>query len=251
MRLTGEVALVTGGASGLGRATVEALRARGAQVVVLDLAGAGGGARGLPREAVVVEGDVREEADVRRAVERATELGGLRLCVSCAGVATPGLVLRKGEPLALDVFRAVVDVNLVGSFNVTRMAAAAMAQLEPVGEERGVIVNTASVAAYEGQSGQVAYAASKAGIVGMTLPLARDLARSRIRCVTIAPGVFETPLLQGLPADARASLAAAIPHPSRLGDPAEYAALVVHIAENPYLNGETIRLDAALRMQPR
>jgi NAD(P)-dependent dehydrogenase (short-subunit alcohol dehydrogenase family) len=166
-------------------------------------------------------------------------------------VATPGLVLRKGEPLALDVFRAVVDVNLVGSFNVTRMAAAAMAQLEPVGEERGVIVNTASVAAYEGQSGQVAYAASKAGIVGMTLPLARDLARSLIRCVTIAPGVFETPLLQGLPADARASLAAAIPHPSRLGDPAEYAALVVHIAENPYLNGETIRLDAALRMQPR
>ncbi|MGB9182491.1 MAG: SDR family NAD(P)-dependent oxidoreductase, partial [Solirubrobacteraceae bacterium] len=177
--------------------------------------------------------------------------GPLRVAVNCAGIGPPGRVLRKGEPLALEQFTATIEVNLIGTFNVIRLAAAAMAANEPTQEGRGVIVNTASIAAFEGQIGQAAYSASKGGIVGMTLPIARDLAEAQIRCLTIAPGIFDTPLLGSLPAEARDSLGAAVPHPARLGDPAEYAALVVHVVENEMLNGEVIRLDGALRMAPR
>lgn len=249
MRLEGAVALVSGGASGLGRATAEALREHGADVVVLDLLQA--------RELVEPDGftfapaDVRDPDAVAEAVAVATRKGPLRVVVNCAGVGRPGRVLRKGEPLALEQFTTTIEINLIGTFNVIRLAAAAMAGVEPIGGGRGVIINTASIAAFDGQIGQAAYSASKGGIVGMTLPIARDLASSQIRCVTIAPGIFDTPLLGGLPPEARASLGAAVPHPARLGAPAEYAALVVHIAENEMLNGEVIRLDGALRMAPR
>jgi NAD(P)-dependent dehydrogenase (short-subunit alcohol dehydrogenase family) len=173
------------------------------------------------------------------------------VAVICAGIGPPGRVLRKGEPLALAEFTTTIEINLIGTFNMIRLAAAAMAANEPAQEGRGVIVNTASIAAFEGQIGQAAYSASKGGIVGMTLPIARDLAATQIRCVTIAPGIFDTPLLGSLPREARDSLGAAVPHPARLGDPAEYAALVVHVVENEMLNGEVIRLDGALRMGPR
>ena len=250
MRIEGSVALVAGGASGLGRATADALVARGATVVVLDLPQAAD--RVPPGDGLTFAGaDVRDPDQVQAAIEGATELGDLRICVNCAGIGAPGRIARKGIPLELDEFRRVVDVNLVGTFNVTRLAAAAMQQVEPVAGERGVIVNTASVAAFEGQIGQVSYSASKGGIVGMTLPIARDLADSLIRCVTIAPGIIDTPLLGELPEEVRASLAASVPHPARLGRPGEYAALTVHIIENPMLNGEVIRLDGALRMAPR
>jgi NAD(P)-dependent dehydrogenase (short-subunit alcohol dehydrogenase family) len=179
------------------------------------------------------------------------ELGDLRIVVNCAGVGTPGRVVGKSGPLVLDAFATVVTINLVGTFNVVRLAAARMLDLDPVGEERGVIINTASIAAFDGQIGQAAYAASKGGVVAMTLPLARDLASRQIRVVTIAPGTFDTPMLAGLPEELRAGLAAQIPNPNRLGRPAEYAALVRHIVENPFLNGETIRLDGALRMPPK
>ena len=185
---------------------------------------------------------------MQAAVERATSMGPLRVAVNCAGVGTPGRVVGKGGPLPLEQFAKVVTVNLVGTFNVIRLAAAAMAQNDPVDGERGVLVNTASVAAFDGQIGQAAYAASKGGVVGMTLPIARDLAQSLIRCMTIAPGLFDTPMLQGLPEPARQSLAAQVPMPSRLGDPREYAQLAQAIIENPMLNGEVIRLDGALRM---
>ena len=182
----------------------------------------------------------------------AGERGRLVLAVNCAGVGTPARVLsRDGEPTPLDGFRRVVDINLVGTFNVIRLAAAEMARHDPIGEERGVIVNTASAAAYDGQVGQAAYSASKGGVVGMTLPLARDLAQWQIRVMTIAPGLFATPMLAGLPEDAQASLARQVPHPSRLGEPAEYADLVAAIVANPMLNGEVIRLDGAIRMAPR
>ena len=185
-------------------------------------------------------------------MDAAARLGELRIVVSCAGIAPPGRVLdRAGEPLALDVFERVVRVNLIGTFNVLRLAAARVASVAPRGEERGVIVNTASIAAYEGQIGQVAYAASKAGVAGMTLAVARDLASRKIRCVAIAPGIFDTPMLAGLDDDVRASLAANVPHPHRLGAPDEFAALVSHVVANPMLNGEVIRLDGALRMPPR
>jgi NAD(P)-dependent dehydrogenase (short-subunit alcohol dehydrogenase family) len=249
MRLEGSVALVSGGASGLGRATAVALRDRGAEVVVLDLPEAGAA---LDDDLLTfVPADIRDETAVAAAVRVATGRGALRVVVNCAGIATLGRVLRKGEPLALDLFARTVEVNLIGSINVIRLAAAAMARTDPVDGARGVIVNTASIAAYDGQIGQAAYAASKGGIVGMTLPLARDLASSLIRCVTIAPGVFQTPMLAGLPEELRGSLAAAVPHPSRLGSPDEYAALAVSIAENEMLNGEVIRLDGALRMGAR
>jgi NAD(P)-dependent dehydrogenase (short-subunit alcohol dehydrogenase family) len=247
----GAVALVAGGASGLGRATAEALRSRGATVVVLDLEG--GLERGNVGEDLhPVAADVRDAEAVSAAIARAEALGPLRICVNCAGIGDPAVTARDGVPLDLDRFKRVVDVNLVGTFNVARLAAASMQRtVDPVNGERGVIVNTASVAAYEGQIGQISYAASKGGIASMTLVLARDLARSQIRCTTIAPGIFDTPLLGELSEEVRASLARSVPHPSRLGRPAEFAALVLHIVENEMLNGEVIRLDGALRMAPR
>lgn len=247
------VALVTGGASGLGLAAARALHALGASVVLVDLKSSSGAerARELGPRAAFSAADVRDEDHVAAAVAHARELGPLRFAVNCAGVGDPARVLGREGPLALDRFARVLEVNLLGTFNVTRLAAAAIAESEPVGGERGVVVNTASVAAYDGQIGQASYAASKAGIVGMTLPLARDLADRLIRVVTIAPGMFATPILDGLTEAARGSLEAQVPHPSRLGRPEEYADLVAHIITNPMLNGECIRLDGALRMGPR
>ncbi len=251
MRIDGAVALVSGGASGLGRAAARALRDQGARVVVLDLE-AGRDRVEADGFAVAFAGaDVRDPDAVAAAVQAASAIGPLRIAVNCAGIGPPGRVLRKGEPIALSDFSQVIEVNLIGTFNVIRLAAAAIARAELVNEARGVIVNTASIAAFDGQIGQAAYSASKGGIVGMTLPIARDLADRAIRCVTIAPGIFDTPLLGGLPQPTREALGASVPHPARLGDPAEYAALVVHVAENEMLNGEVIRLDGALRMAAR
>jgi NAD(P)-dependent dehydrogenase (short-subunit alcohol dehydrogenase family) len=252
--ITGSVALVTGGASGLGLATARRLVKTGAKAVLVDLPSSRGDevAASLDGAAVFAAADVTDETAVRSALDAAGELGPLRVVVNCAGIGTPGRVLgRDGTAYPLDPFVKVVQVNLIGTFNVIRLAAERMAATEPVGEERGVIVNTASVAAYEGQIGQAAYSASKGGIVGMTLPIARDLAQRQIRVVTIAPGLFDTPLLAGLPEEARTSLGKQVPHPSRLGDPDEYGALVEHIVANPMLNGEVIRLDGAIRMAPR
>ena len=253
MQLDGAVALVTGGASGLGRATATELVRAGASVVLADLPGSAAAqvAAELGPRAVAVDVDVTDEVQVGAAVERAAGLGTLRVVVNCAGIAPPGRVVGKRGPLPLEAFETVVRVNLVGTFNVVRLAAARVLDTEPVDGERGVVVNTASIAAYDGQIGQAAYAASKGGVVGMTLPLARDLAPHLVRVVTIAPGVFETPMVAGLPPEAQESLGAQVPHPSRLGRPAEYAALVRHVVENPMLNGEVIRLDGALRMPPR
>lgn len=254
MDVSGAAAVVTGGASGLGRATAERLAADGASVVLLDLPTSDGAAvaTALGDRARFVPADVTDEDSVSAALDVAAELGPLRVAVSCAGIGPPERVVgRDGAPHAMASFERVVAINLVGTFNVLRLAAARMAATEPVDGERGVIVNTASIAAYEGQVGQVAYAASKGGVVGLTLPAARDLADRLVRVVTIAPGLFDTPLLAGLPEPAREALAASIPHPSRLGDPAEYAALVAHVVRNQMLNGEVIRLDGALRMAPR
>ena len=251
------VALVTGGGSGLGGATARRLVADGATVVIVDLEGSSAPAlvdeltavRG--GSAVFVAADVRDEAQVQAAVDRACELGELRVAVNCAGVATPGRVIGRGGPLSLETFKTVIDINLVGSFNVLRLAAAAMVGNEVVDGDRGVIVNTASIAAFDGQIGQAAYAASKGGIVGLTLSAARDLADKAIRVMTIAPGTFETPMLAGLPGEVKEVLEKQVPHPSRLGRPEEYASMVRHIVDNPMLNGEVIRLDGALRMPPR
>jgi NAD(P)-dependent dehydrogenase (short-subunit alcohol dehydrogenase family) len=243
----GRTFLVTGGGSGLGAATARLLAASGANVLVADLG---------RREEIgrFVETDVRNEASVRNAVDTVVnELGGLHGVVNCAGIGAAALVIGKdGEPFPLDVFRNVIDVNLVGTFNVVRLAAAAMAANEP-GEdgERGVIVNTASTAAWEGQIGQAAYTASKGGVVSLTIQLARELGRQGIRVMAIAPGPQDTPMLDLLREDIRAALEAQIPFPSRLGRPEEFAALVRHIVENRYLNGEVIRLDGALRAGPR
>jgi NAD(P)-dependent dehydrogenase (short-subunit alcohol dehydrogenase family) len=249
VRIESSSALVTGGASGLGAATAQALRERGAQVVIGDLPQAED--RVDAGRFTFAATDVRDPEQVAAAVARAAGLAPLRVLVNCAGIGPPGRVLRKGEPMALEQFTNVIEVNLIGTFNVIRLAAAVMAGNDPVDEGRGVIVNTASIAAYEGQIGQAAYSASKGGIVGMTLPIARDFASLGIRVVTIAPGLFDTPLMGSLPPEARESLGASVPHPARLGDPAEYAALAVHIVENQMLNGEVIRLDGALRMAPR
>ena len=253
MEIAGKVALVTGGASGLGRAVVEELAGQGASVVICDLPGSDGKAvaEALGDRVRFAPTDVTSESDVEAAIAVAGELGGLHIAVNCAGVGTPGRVLGRKGPHPLQQFATVITVNLVGTFNVIRLAAAKMVEVDPVDGERGVIVNTASIAAFDGQVGQAAYSASKGGVVGMTLPLARDLADKFIRVVTVAPGTFDTPMLAGLPEEARNSLGAQIPHPSRLGRPSEYAALVRHIAENPMLNGEVIRLDGALRMSPR
>lgn len=247
------VALVTGGASGLGEAVVRHLHSLGAAIVIVDLPGEKGEALAseLGERVRFAPTDVRDEEQVQSAVDAAVELGELRVVVQCAGVATPGRVLGRKGPLPLERFRSVIDINLVGSFNVMRLASAAMAANEPVDGDRGVIVMTASVAAFDGQIGQAAYSASKAGIVGLTLTAARDLADSQIRVMTIAPGIFATPMLAELPPEATAQLEAGIPHPSRLGRPEEYATLVAQIIELGMLNGEVIRLDGALRMQPR
>ncbi|TFB52307.1 SDR family NAD(P)-dependent oxidoreductase [Cryobacterium tagatosivorans] len=259
MQIDGCSALVTGGASGLGLATATALHAAGATVVLLDLPGSPGDriAASWGARAHFAPGDVTSPSDVQAAVDAATALAPLRIVVNCAGIAPGARTVGRGGPLPLEDFERAIRINLVGTFNVIRLAAAAMAQTEPLGgpgqgaSERGVIVNTASVAAFDGQIGQAAYAASKGGVAAMTLPLAREFAQSFIRVMTIAPGIFDTPMMQGMRQEVRDSLGAQVPHPSRLGDPSEYAALVRHIVENPMLNGETIRLDGAIRMQPR
>ncbi len=254
MQVDSSVALVSGGASGLGLATARRLSEGGAKVVILDLPGSDGAAIAdeLGEGVVFSPADVTDEDAVAEAVGVASELGRLNVVVNCAGIGPPQRVVgRDGSAAPLDGFRKVIEVNLVGTFNVLRLGAAEMVKHDPAGEERGVIINTASAAAFDGQIGQAAYSASKGGIVGMTLPIARDLADKRIRVVTIAPGLFMTPLLMGLPQDALDSLGAQVPHPSRLGDPSEYAQFVQAIVENPMLNGETVRLDGAIRMAPR
>ncbi|MDQ0680124.1 NAD(P)-dependent dehydrogenase (short-subunit alcohol dehydrogenase family) [Arthrobacter pascens] len=287
MDIKGTVALITGGASGLGAATARRLFDAGASVVLIDLPSSAGAAfadelNGLPAGAATVPGatvpgttvpgaddpgrtgptavfapaDVTDDAEVQAAVDTAAALGPLRIVVNCAGIGTPGKVLGRDGVLPLDTFNRVIQVNLIGTFNVLRLAAAAMVSTEPAstdlgGPERGVIINTASVAAFDGQIGQPAYAASKGAVAAMTLPLARELARSLVRVVTIAPGSFKTPMMAGLPQEVQDSLGQQVPHPSRLGRPAEFANLVAHIVENAMLNGETIRLDGALRMGPK
>jgi NAD(P)-dependent dehydrogenase (short-subunit alcohol dehydrogenase family) len=262
MELSGASAIVTGGASGLGRATAQALVDGGAHVVIVDLPGPRGeqAAAELGDRARFVPADVADEAQVAEAVAAASALAPLRVAVNCAGIVTANRTVGREGPAPLDAFERTIRVNLIGTFNVLRLAAAAMAGNEPVSAgvpggpatlERGVIVNTASVAAFDGQVGQAAYSASKAGVAGMTLPVARDLSKLLIRVMTIAPGIFETPMMAGMPDDVRASLEQQVPHPSRLGHPAEYAALVRSIIANPMLNGETIRLDGAIRMQPK
>jgi NAD(P)-dependent dehydrogenase (short-subunit alcohol dehydrogenase family) len=247
--LDGIGALVAGGASGLGEATARELTARGARVTLADLNDERGAALAEELGGTFVKADVTDESQVRAAVDAA---GELRLAVSCAGIGWAERTVKRDGPAALEPFETVVRVNLIGTFNVLRLAAASMAGNEPdEGGERGAVVMTASIAAYDGQIGQTAYSASKGGVVGLTLPAARDLARLGIRVCTIAPGLFDTPLLAGLPDDAREALGAQVPHPPRLGRPEEYASLACHIAENAMLNGETIRLDGALRMPPK
>jgi NAD(P)-dependent dehydrogenase (short-subunit alcohol dehydrogenase family) len=255
MRIDGTAALVSGGASGLGEATARALVANGAACTILDRNVERGEAlaKELGGSTSFVAADVTDPAQVSEAVDQAGRSGPLRIAVNCAGLSTAmRLVDRSGVPHDLDAFRFVVNVNLIGTFNVMRLAASAISRTEALDDgERGVIVNTASVAAFEGQIGQIAYSASKGGIVGMTLPAARDLSPSGIRVMTIAPGVMDTPLLGLLPQEGRQALAAGVPFPKRLGTPDDFAALVLHLCQNPYLNGEVIRLDGALRMQPK
>jgi NAD(P)-dependent dehydrogenase (short-subunit alcohol dehydrogenase family) len=254
MKTADSVAVVTGGASGLGAAVVRKLHASGAHVVILDLPRADGA--GLVNElgghATFLPADVTNSEQVEEAVAKAASFGPLRITVNCAGIGTPAKVLGREGPLPLHAFNQIINVNLVGTFNVLRVAAAHMSQTSPVDDdERGVIVNTASVAAFDGQIGQAAYSASKGAIVAMTLPVAREFARHSIRVNTVAPGLFRTPLMDTLPEEAQKSLATQVPNPARLGDPSEFAALVQHIVENPYLNGETIRLDGAIRIAPK
>ena len=254
MEIKDAAAVVTGGASGLGLATTKRLLDRGASVVVIDLKGEDVVAELGPR-AKFVEANVTDPEQVSAALDVAEEFGPLRINVNCAGIGNAAKTLGKDRPFPLDGFKKVIEVNLIGTFNVLRLSAERIAKTEPLagknGPERGVIINTASVAAFEGQIGQAAYSASKGGVVGMTLPIARDLSRELIRVCTIAPGLFKTPLLGSLPEEAQASLGKQVPHPARLGDPDEYGALAVHIVENPMLNGEVIRLDGAIRMAPR
>jgi NAD(P)-dependent dehydrogenase (short-subunit alcohol dehydrogenase family) len=252
MKLSGASAIVTGGGSGLGRATAEALAAKGARVAVFDLnpAAAEEAAKTISGLAVIC--DVADEASAGEGLAKAEGAhGAARVLVNCAGIGVAKRVVGRDGPQPLADFDKVIRVNLIGTFNMIRLAAAAMAKLEPIDGERGVIISTASVAAFEGQVGQAAYSASKGGVAAMTLPIARELAQMGVRVNTIAPGIFLTPMLYGLPQAAQDSLGASVPFPARLGQPAEYAALAVHIVENGYINGETIRIDGALRMAPR
>lgn len=253
MQLDKVAAIVTGGASGLGAATARKLAENGARVAIFDLNAALGEQLAKEIGGRFYSVDVTDDEGVRSAVEAAEAAHGVaRVLVNCAGVGPPAKTVdREGQPHRLDAFRKVIDINLVGTFNVISKVAACLSAVDPQGEERGVIINTASVAAFDGQVGQAAYSASKGGIVGMTLPIARDLAQLAIRVVTVAPGLFLTPLLQGLPEAAQESLGKQVPFPSRLGRPEEYALLVESIIANPMLNGETIRLDGAIRMAPR
>ena len=248
-----DVVLVTGGASGLGAAAVRRVVAQGASALIVDLPSSSGSelAAELGDRVRFAAADVRDEDQVQAAVTAATQQGILRVVVNCAGVATPGRVIGKRGVLPLETFRTVIEINLVGTFNVLRLAAATMIDNEPIDGDRGLVIMTASVAAFDGQIGQAAYAASKGGIVGLTLSVARDLADKAIRVMTIAPGVMETPMMAGLPGETKSTLEALVPHPPRLGRPEEYAMLVSSIIENPLLNGEVIRLDGALRMPPR
>ncbi|MEV6876483.1 3-hydroxyacyl-CoA dehydrogenase [Amycolatopsis sp. NPDC051128] len=247
------VAVVTGGASGLGLATTQALLGAGARVVILDLPGSPGEqvAAALGDDVRFAPADVRDPEQVAAALDVADSLGALRVAVNCAGTGNAVRMLGRQGVFPLPEFTKIVEINLIGTFNVIRLAAERMAKQELLGEERGVVVNTASVAAFDGQIGQAAYSASKAGVAGMTLPIARDLATQQIRVVTIAPGLFDTPPMAAAPDELRAALGKQVPHPSRLGDPAEFAALVAHVVANPMLNGEVIRLDGAIRMSPR
>jgi len=252
MEIEGKAALVAGGASGLGEATVRALAGRGANVTIADVNAEKGQALAEELELDFVSCDVREESQVEEAVSRAGKEGGLRIAICCAGTGWAQKVAGSKGPHDLLPFETIIQINLIGTFNVLRYAASAMIATEPDADgERGVCVNTASIAAFDGQVGQIAYSASKGGVVGMTLPAARDLSQYGIRVNTIAPGLFDTPLLAALPEEARAALGAGVPFPRRLGLPAEYAQLAVQIVENRMLNGETIRLDGALRMPPR
>ncbi|CAM2158736.1 MULTISPECIES: 3-hydroxyacyl-CoA dehydrogenase [Paraburkholderia] len=252
MQIRDNVFLITGGASGLGAATARLIAAEGGKVALADLNEEAGQALAKELGGAFVKCNVASEEDGARAVAAATALGTLRGLVNCAGIAPAIKTVGKDGPHPLDAFSKTISVNLIGTFNMIRLAAAAIAQTAPnAGGERGVIVNTASVAAYDGQIGQAAYAASKGGVVAMTLPVARDLSRSGIRVMTIAPGIFETPMLLGMPQDVQDALGAMVPFPPRLGKPDEYAMLVKQIVENPMLNGEVIRLDGAIRMQPK
>ena len=253
MKIEGLTAIVTGGASGLGSATAGLLAQRGANVALLDVNGDVGQQRAGEISGLFVRTDVTDEESVAEALATVeAKFGPARILVNCAGVA-PAIktVSKEGAPHPLAAFRRAIEINLIGTFNVIAQFAARAAAVEPIGEERGVIINTASVAAYDGQMGQAAYAASKNGVVGLTLPVARDLARLRIRVMTIAPGIFLTPMLMGLPQAAQDSLGQQVPHPSRLGHPDEYAQLVESIITNPMLNGDVIRIDGAIRMAPR
>ncbi len=252
MQLQGLAAVVTGGASGLGAATARRFAGAGMKVTIFDRDAEQGQALAESIGGLFFAVDVTGEEAVANALDAAASAHGVaRVLVNCAGIGPAAKTVSRGEPHPYDLFQKVIAVNLVGSFNCIRLFAARLVTADPVGEERGVIINTASVAAFDGQIGQAAYSASKGGIVGMTLPIARDLADKQVRVMTIAPGLFATPLLMGLPAEVRESLARSVPHPHRLGDPSEYAALAQHIVENPMLNGETIRLDGAIRMAPR
>ena len=254
MNIEAAGAVVTGGASGLGEATVRRLHAGGAEVVIADVNPEKGEALARELGIAFVQCDVRDEDQMQAAVDKAAEAeGGLRIAVSCAGTGIPIKVASSKGPHPLEAFKVLVDINLVGTFNLMRLAAFKMLSDNTPNDEgeRGVLINTASVAAFDGQVGQIAYASSKAGVVGMTLPAARDLAPVGVRVCTICPGIFDTPMLGMLPEDKRAALAADVVFPKRLGDPAEYGALVAAIVENGYLNGESIRLDGSLRMPPK
>ena len=254
MEMKGLGAIVTGGGSGLGEATARAFTAKGVKVAIFDLAKSNGAAIAKELGGVFVDADVTNSDQLATGIDRAAQaLGAIHILVNCAGIATAGKTLGKEDkPLDLEPFRRTIEINLIGTFNAIRLAAAKMAKNTPNADgERGVIINTASVAAFDGQIGQAAYSASKGGVVGITLPIARDLSSYGIRVCTIAPGIFETPMLMGLPESARKALGASVPFPQRLGRPAEYAALACQIVENAMLNGETIRLDGAIRMQPR
>ncbi|EDY86017.1 3-hydroxyacyl-CoA dehydrogenase [gamma proteobacterium HTCC5015] len=257
MQIKNSTTLITGGASGLGHATAQALVERGGRVLIIDLNQEQGqaAAQALGDAALFVQADVTDEAQIQSAIDQAVEqFGRLDVCVNCAGIGSANKTVdREGAPHPLDGFEKVIQINLIGSFNVGRLAAAAMAKNAPIDADgqRGLIVNTASVAAFDGQLGQAAYSASKGGIVGMTLPMARDLASLGIRCNTIAPGIFSTPLMNGMPDKVKEPLVAMTQFPKRLGHPEEYARMVVTLIENDFMNGETLRLDGAIRMQPR